>query len=397
MSRENIPSAFGSGFDVQDFYKPFTLEEITPQNMQEWPYYNYVSAHWERYALQGTAKINRSLRPEKLESAGKNKRFDMNSKFRGSRTFIDSLQATQVKGFVAMKNSKILAEYYDNGFMVDDTNLLQSASKTPTAIVVHKLIEEGKLDPDANVENYLKEFKDTSIGIAKVQQVLDMTSGMPTLLDLHTPGSPGQLWEVEIGLQPGRTIGHSKIIASTVAESKPGEDFNYTDMNTDVLGLLAEQVSKKKMSELLSELFNTIGANIDGSIALTSSGTSSPNYGVSMAARDYALFHQWIAQKKGPKSYYVSAQDKSKKKIQKNEVGQLLGGNVTYGSQSYYLPEHDVIYSSGSYGQLGYSDMISGASIVFFSDWAVNAELDKYFETRDRAFAVINHIRSNSE
>ena len=31
----DAPSAFGSGFDVQDFYKPFTLEEITPENQQK--------------------------------------------------------------------------------------------------------------------------------------------------------------------------------------------------------------------------------------------------------------------------------------------------------------------------------------------------------------------------
>ena len=38
----DAPSAFGSGFDVQDFYKPFTLEEITPENQQKWPYYKLV-------------------------------------------------------------------------------------------------------------------------------------------------------------------------------------------------------------------------------------------------------------------------------------------------------------------------------------------------------------------
>ena len=59
----DAPSAFGSGFDVQDFYKAFTIEEITPENMQKWPYYKYVSAHWDAYALHGTKKIRRSDKP----------------------------------------------------------------------------------------------------------------------------------------------------------------------------------------------------------------------------------------------------------------------------------------------------------------------------------------------
>ena len=49
------PSAFGSGFDVQDFYKPFTRDDITPENQQKWPYYKHVSAHWDEFALHGTA------------------------------------------------------------------------------------------------------------------------------------------------------------------------------------------------------------------------------------------------------------------------------------------------------------------------------------------------------
>jgi hypothetical protein len=35
-----MPSAFSGTFDLQDFYRGFTLEEITPQNMQRWPYYS---------------------------------------------------------------------------------------------------------------------------------------------------------------------------------------------------------------------------------------------------------------------------------------------------------------------------------------------------------------------
>ena len=108
-------------------------------------------------------------------------------------TFIESFLSTQVKGFVVMKNNKILAEFYDNGFNVGDTNLLQSAAKTFAAVVTHQLIDKGLLDPKARVETYLKDFKGSDIGAATVQQVLDMLSGLPTLLEFHTPGAPGQL------------------------------------------------------------------------------------------------------------------------------------------------------------------------------------------------------------
>jgi CubicO group peptidase (beta-lactamase class C family) len=258
------------------------------------------------------------------------------------------------------------------------------------------LIDQGLLDSSAKVESYLKDFKGSDIGIATVQQVLGMLSGLPTLLNFHTPGHPDQQWEVEIGLQQGKSTGHSNAIMSTRATAKPGEAYNYSDKNTDILGLLAEQVSGKKFPQLLTELFDAFGANYDGSIALTSDGTTSPSYGISITARDYALFHQWIAQGKAPKSYYASAMDTSKTKFGENETGKLLGKGITYGSQSYYLQEQDVLYSSGSFGELGYSDMKTGVSVVFLQDWAVNAELEKFFETRDRALAIIYLLRSKS-
>ena len=387
------PSAFGSGFDVQDFFEPFMLEKITPKNQQKWPYYKYVSANWDDFALHGTAKVSRSKKPVKLEQG---ETLDLNTEFKDDMSFIDSFVATQVKGFVVMKDNKILAEFYDNGFNVGDSNLLQSAAKSFAGVLINKLIDQGLLDPNAKVAKYLEDFKGADIGKATVQQVLDMTSGLPTLLDFHTPGAPGQLFEVEQGLQAGKAIGHRKAIKTTKANKKPGEAWQYSDMNTDTLGLLAEQVSGKKLSQLLSELFDDFGANYDGSIAKTSDGTFAPSYGISISARDYALFHQWIAQGKAPKSYYASALDVTKTKFGENETSKLIATGVTYGSQSYYMGEHNILYSSGSFGQVGYSDMKTGVAVVFLQDWAVNWEVDKGFDTRDRALSIIYHLRAVS-
>ena len=389
------PSAFGSDFDVQDFYLPFTRDDITTKNQQKWPYYKYVSAHWGDFAAHGTAKISPSKHPAKLKL--KQERLDLNTEYQDGRSFLDSMVDTQVKGFVVMKENVILAEFYDNGFNVADANLLQSASKTYAAIFVHQLVDVGKINLETKVESILTDFEGTSMGAATVQQVLDHTSGMPQLLDFHTPGALGQLWEVEIGLQGGKPIGHGALIKKTKADKKAGEAWQYSDMNTDTLGLLAEKASGKKLPELLSDLYEMIGANFEGSIARTSDGTFSPAYGISTSARDYALFHQWIAQGKAPKSYYASVTNVKKSKFSKtNPLADSTFPGVEYGSQSYYIAEDDVIYSSGSYGQQGYSDMKTGVSVVFLSDWAVNWEVAKGNDNRNRAIAIIDHLRFES-
>ena len=391
------PSAFGSGFDVQDFYKPFTRDDISPKNQQSWPYYKHVSAHWDEFAVHGTAKISPSKNPAELKLAQDRLDLNTSTEYDGEKSFLDSMVDTQVKGFVVLKDNMILAEFYDNGFNVIDTNLLQSAAKSYAAILVHQLVNADKIKLDATVESILPDFKGSSMGAATVQQVLDHTSGMPQLLDFHTPGALGQLWEIEIGLQSGNPRGHRALITETKANKKPGEAWQYSDMNTDTLGLLAEKASGMKLPELLSDLFVTIGASQAGSIALTSDGSYSPSYGISTSARDYALFHQWIAQGKAPKSYYASVMDVKKSKFsQTNPLANSTFPGVEYGSQSYYIAENDVIYSSGSFGQQGYSDLKTGISIVFLSDWAVNWEVAKGNANRERAIAIINYLRLES-
>ncbi len=386
-------SAFGSGYDQQDFYKPYSISDITPANMQKWPYYKHASVHWNEYSIYGTEEVSCSKSPKELSVLEGDERLDLNTEWKNGRSFMESFNGTQVKAFVVIKDNTILAEFYDNGFTLDDTQLLQSASKSFAGVIIGRLVDEGLIDTNLKVEEYLKDFKGSDLGNAKVQDVLDMLSGLPALLDYHTPGADGQKWEVEIGLQPGKATGHREYLKDAKAESKPGDSYKYSDINTDVLGLICEEVSGQKYAQLLSELFEEIGANSNGSIALTSDGTASANYGISMTARDYALFHQWIAEGKAPKSYYKSATDASKTKFGGDETGKLFGGGITYGSQSYYMADHNVLYSQGSYGQQGFSDLSTGVSVIFMQDWAVNAEMDKLLESRDKALAIIHYLR----
>lgn len=385
------PSAFGGSFDLQDFYRGFCLDEITPENMQRWPYYKYVSAHWPEYVVTSSQPIRAASHPARLEAGA---RFDLNGEFRRGKTHLQSLVDTQVKGFVVLRDNRVLAEFYDNGFNLGDANLLQSASKTLAGVVTHKLIDAGLLAGEATVHSILAGFEGTTIGEATIQQVLDHTSGARTLLDFHTPGSPDQQWEVEIGLQPGAAKGHVDAIRAAEKAAEPGTAWNYSDKNTDALALVVEHVTGRSFVELLDELFDDFGANDAGSIALTSDGTASPCYGISMTTRDYALFHQWIAQRQAPASYYASAMDTSKDQITTtNELAAEIFAGTTYGSQTYYMTSENVLHSSGSYGQIAMSAMETGVVVAMHADWANNAEPDKFEESRARATAIISSLR----
>ncbi|PST91221.1 hypothetical protein C9I91_07910 [Photobacterium jeanii] len=385
------PSAIGGNFDTQDFYKPFTTQDITPENMQRWPYYKHVSANWDDYVQTSSASFTAATNPAKLYTQENG--FDLNGEFANGKSYLQSLVDTQTKAFVVLKDNKVLAEFYDNGFNVDQTNLLQSASKSFAGVIIHQLVDQGKLDLNTLVANILPDFAGTVIGKATVQQVLDMTSGAATLLDFHTKGKPGYEWEVEIGLKQGKGIGHRESIKAARKAAEAGTAWNYTDKNTDALALIAEQVSGQSFQQLMQNLVNEYGGNSAGSIALASDGKASPSYGISLTVRDYALFHQWIAQGNAPKSYYASVTDANKKLIQDNEVAATLFDGVTYGSQTYYVAKDNLLYSSGSFGQIGFSDLESGISVVTFQDWAVNAEPEKFLESRERMTSIIKMLR----
>ena len=379
---------------INDFYRPFELSDITPENMQKWPYYRYTSMNWDEYGLFGTVHIMASKNPADLSVA--NRLFDIQQELPEGRSFVESLTATQTKGFLVLKDNMILAEFYDNGFNQNQTQLLQSSSKTYAGIVASKLIDAGKLDPNRTVESYLADFKGSKIGKAKVQHVLDMQSGLLPATDYHVPGGEAFMFEIEQGLKPGDPTGHRKAIINTRTQHASGEIYNYNDKNTDLLAILAEEITGQHFNKLLSDIFDDFGANSNGSIALTVDGTASPSYGISCTLRDYALFHQWIAEGKAPKSFYSSIQDLDKDLLAKSEKGKgmkaALGTPVLYGSQGWYLPEHKIVLSIGSYGQVGFSDLDSGVSVVFMQDWEDNGVVEKLVDTVTRALFVIDEL-----
>ena len=383
-----------SKITLNDFYRPFELSEITAKNMQGWPYYKYTSMNWDKYGIFGTVNIMRAKAPAELTIA--NTPFDIEQDLREGWSFVESLTSTQTKGFIIIKDNVILGEFYDNGFSQDQTQLLQSSSKTFAGIIVSKLIDAGKIDPNKTIDSYLADFKGSAIGKAKVQHVLDMQTGLLPATDYHVPGGEAFMFEIEQGLKPGDPIGHRKAVINAKTQDAPGEIYTYNDKNTDLLAMLAEGVTGQPFNKHLSDLFNDFGAISNGSIALTVDGTASPSYGISCTLRDYALFHQWIAQGKAPKSLYTSVNDLDKDLLGASETGKMmaeaLGTPVAYGSQTWYFPKHKIIYTAGSYGQYGFSDLSTGISVAFMQDWEDNAVAEKLVEMVYRALFVIEKL-----
>ena len=117
----------------------------------------------------------------------------------------------------------------------DTPFLTGSISKSFTALAVMQLVEEGKVDLDADVAQYLDAFSGRPAGAITIRQLLSHTSGFST-----TQGN-----EPFSGVTVGKDelAGRVDQIAETAPANPPGQGWEYSNLNYQVLGRLIEVVS----------------------------------------------------------------------------------------------------------------------------------------------------------
>lgn len=134
--------------------------------------------------------------------------------------------------------------------------LLASLSKSVTAVAIMQLVEAGKIELDAPIQQYLPWFlPDTPISI---RQLLHQTSGLD-----ETQGYRRNL-EAD---GPDALANSIRQLADTGLNNPPGAAFEYSNSNYDILGLLIETVTGQPYAD-------TIQANIFTPLAMDNSFTS---------------------------------------------------------------------------------------------------------------------------
>lgn len=114
-----------------------------------------------------------------------------------------------------------------------------SVTKMFVAVIVMQLAEEGRIDLDAGIQQYLPDLADA----ARItpRQLLQHTSGLNEYL-----GTPGQLADPMRAWSPAELIG---LAESAGRVGEPGGPFNYSNTNYVVLGQIIEQVTGHAWAE----------------------------------------------------------------------------------------------------------------------------------------------------
>ncbi|WP_316571421.1 serine hydrolase domain-containing protein [Neobacillus sp. YIM B06451] len=156
---------------------------------------------------------------------------------------------------VVVKDGELVYEkgygHDSKGNPITEKSLMRigSASKSFTAFAVLQLVDEGKIQLDAPVINYLPEVKlnDPRWKDVTIRQVLSHTSGIPNPT-IVPPAST-----LKAGVE---RVNDWKL------QSNPGEKYYYSNANYWILAFLVEKVSGMEFSQYLKQkVFSPLGMN----------------------------------------------------------------------------------------------------------------------------------------
>jgi CubicO group peptidase (beta-lactamase class C family) len=267
-----------------------------------------------------------------------------------------------------------------------DNHVWASNAKSLNGILFHQLEEEGKIDLSATVSAYLPELKETAWSKVSVENVLHHRSGLDiSEYRLGTPGHPMTLFYATLAGGDNLPKDASFMTSVKMAEKlrEQGQMFEYSSINTYVLGLILERVTGKPFHDLVTErIWSKAGMEGDALLGLSPSGEPSAFGIFASRLRDMARYGMlytpsWkvIAKERVVSENYLSKVYASRKPevfLKEDLFVQRLirgFGNIKMGASYQWdvvFPDGD-IYKSGRTGQCLYISPETDTVVVWFS------------------------------
>ena len=215
----------------------------------------------------------------------------------GKKSLQDYTKEPTVDGVLVLHKGKIVFESYPQ-MRSADVHLYMSVSKVLAATLIAILEDRGRIDVLKPVDAYLPTLAGSGWAGVPVRDILDMASGIGCLeLEEGAYSNPATCYyqfEAALGwLRPSAaTVDDSfEFVGSLKSHRPPGEAYEYTSVDTFVLGWLAEVVTGRNYAELLStEIWQKMGAESVAVIAAPRRGVPLAHAGVSSMLRDLARF-----------------------------------------------------------------------------------------------------------
>jgi CubicO group peptidase (beta-lactamase class C family) len=281
-----------------------------------------------------------------------------------------------VTGFLVLHGNQIIAEKYFHGADRNSRFVSQSVSKSIVSILTGAAVGDGAIksvnDP---VTKYLPYLSNSGYRDVTVKNLLQMSSGVDYSEDYKDPKSGAAL--IGAALLTGNPTFKSFAQSIQPSDIRPGTKFEYQSVNTQVLGLLLESVTGKRLNEYAQQkLWKKIGAQSDAFFYESKNQPDTCAFACfNSTVRDYArvglmmlgggalgdnrvISKQWVHDATTPDAPYLAP-----------KPGGPLGG-WGYAYQWWIPPGNDGVFEAeGIYGQCIYVNPAKHVVIVQTSAW----------------------------
>jgi len=231
--------------------------------------YSYMSQPYSFYYFHNMDQLN--LRTDRIKKADRT--YPLREPVR-ERTFEYTFQGRRyslneyfkrnfVTGFLVLRDDQIIIEKYFHEADRNSRFVSQSLSKSIVSILVGAAVEEGAIKSiDDPVATYLPYLSESGYRNVTVKNLLQMSTGVRYSEDYGDPKSEAAL--LGAALLTGNPSFQDYAQSIQPTSTPAGTKFEYQSVNTQVLGLLLEKVTGKRLNEYTQEkLWKKIGSQSD--------------------------------------------------------------------------------------------------------------------------------------
>lgn len=204
-------------------------------------------------------------------------------------------KGSPLQGLLVVRNGKIVYEAYP-GMRKTDRHVWMSNAKVVAGLLVAMLEEEGLIDVQQPVVHYVPKAKGSAWEQIKIIDLLNMQTGLdleenPATRSGDTPYNKFVRAEAGLPARDGKMYTHNEALLSIPKLGEPGKKFEYSSAITQMIGLVLEEVTQKRLAELIAEkIWRKAGMAGDATLTLTPQGNGIIHGLISSRLDDMARF-----------------------------------------------------------------------------------------------------------
>ncbi len=248
-------------------------------------------------------------------------------------SFENFIEQKHSVAFLVIQNDTILYEKYFQGYNEQSTVASFSMAKSFTSMLIGIALDEGLIKSiNEPITNYIPELRPNGFEVVTIKHLLQMTSGLDFNEAYKNPF--GHVATFYYGTNLRNAISKLKLARA------PGEKFEYTSGQTQILGLVLERaIGDRTISDYFEEkIWKSIGMEYDGSWSIDrkKDGLEKTFCCVNARARDFAKLGRLYLHK----GNWQGKQIISKKWIEQSTKIDTTAGSAWNYQYQWWLPSN---------------------------------------------------------